>query len=326
MRALEKTNVIRLARVAAATMVVTVTALAASAIAASAVGFGALGVAASILEPVVVTGQLNRLDIETAGHGQAPGGIIEINNVRISIPPGLNIDLPATTLTLPVLFAMAQPACRLVNESGLARADRCRADPAGTGPVAEIVDTTPRSGLAPKPDFLAPVAVATVSASRGEDGRLTATAVALSKNVEHVWGAVSYIDTEHGYFRVNGPFRQDEGGMLVRLNDPLGYQAVQSGVACGADGNCSPDARFRIDTAHVSVRFRRGNPACVPSNTVPSICPDANRSVPADDTVSPVPLKIGDHVKALGAFEVAGGVRFFSAQTLAVDDNPAMAR
>jgi len=326
MRALERTNATRLARAAMATSVVTVAALAGSAIAASAVGLTAFGGGASTPEPVVVTGELSRLQIDTTDHGGAPGGTIEVNRLRISVPPGLNIDLPATTLALPALFAMAPPACRLVNESGLARADRCRVDPAGTGPVAEVVDTTPRSGLAPKPDFLAPVAMATVWASRGADGRLTAHAVTLSKNVEHVWGAVSYISTEQGYFRVNGPFRQDEGGMLVRFNDPLGYQAVQSGVACGADGNCSPDARFRIDSAHVSVRFRRGNPACVPSDTVPSLCPESNRSLPADDVVSPVPIKIGDHVKADGAFEVAGGVRFFSAQTLVVDTNPARSR
>jgi len=286
---------------------------------------GATGEAPSAVpqEPVVVSGLVNRLEIEATADGTSAAGTIEINNLRVTVPPGLSVDLPGTTLTLPALFAMAQPGCRERRESGLARADRCRADPGGTGPVREVVDTTPRSGLAPKPDLLAPIAVATVSATRGEDGRLTALTVALSKNVEHVLGAVSYINTEQGYVRVNGPFRQDEGGMLVRFNDPLGYQAVQSGVACGVDGNCSPDARFRMDSAHVSIRFRRGNPACVPSEVVPSLCPESNRGLPADDMVNPVPIKVGDHVKAHGAFEIAGGVRFFSAQTLVVETNPA---
>ena len=281
---------------------------------------------AGFQEAVVVSGDVSRLTIEDLADGGPAAGAIEISDSRILIPAGLQIDLPAATLPLSVLFAMAPPGCREVRESGLARADRCRADPTGGGLSSEVVDTTPRSGLAPKPDLRAPIAKATVSATRGADGRLTALAVALSKNIEYVWGAVSFISTEHGYFRVNGPFRRDEGGMLVRFNDPMGYHAVQSGVACGAEGNCSPDSRFHIDTARASVRFRRGNPACVSSDVVPGLCPESNRTLPPDDLVTAVPLRVGDHVKAAGAFEIAGGVRFFSAQALVVEASPGISR
>ena len=285
--------------------------------------FGALGVAAAVQEPapIVVTGPVSRLVLQVAEDGTAPGGIIEVGNLTIAIPPGLVVELPGTTLTLPAVFALAPAACREANESGLARADRCRVDPAGAGPPDTFVDTTPRSGLAPKPDFQAPVALAQVSARR-EPGGITALAVTLTKNLEQVWGAVSYVNAAQGYVRVSGPLRQDEGGMLVRFNDPEGRQAVQSGVACGSEGNCSPDARFRMDWAQVSIRFRRGNPACVPSDSVPGFCPDANRPLTGDTLLDPVPIKVGDHVKAMGAFEVAGGVRFFSAQKLVVEADP----
>lgn len=267
--------------------------LLAVAVAAAWITLGETGGTSRLQEAMVVTGDVGRLTIEDLADGRPSAGTLEVNDLRIAIPPGLLIDLPAATLPLPVIFAMAPPGCREVRESGLARADRCRGGPTSGGPGPAVVDTTPRSGLSPKPDLRPPVAKAVVSVSRGEDGRLTALAVALSKNIEYVWGAVSYISTEHGYFRVNGPFRQDEGGMLVRFNDPMGYHAVQGGVACGAEGNCSPDSRFRVDTARVSVRFRRGNPACVPSDVVPGLCPESNRTLPPEDLVTPVPLRVG---------------------------------
>ena len=272
-------------------------------------------------DPILLVGEVRRLQLETPGDPRS-AGVIEIDGTRVAIPPGLLVALPATAMTLPALFAEAPVSCRARNESGVAQDDGCRAHPPGLNRARALVDTTPRSGLSPKPPAAAPVAQATVQAQRDADGRLVASAVAISKNVEYVWGAVSFVNTAEGYVRVNGPYGQDKEGMLLRFNDPFGRQAVQSGLACGTDANCSPDARFRADQANASIRFARGNPACIPSNEVPGLCPESNREAAVEDATIPVPLRPGDHLKAIGAFEIAVGVRFFSAQSLVVETEP----
>ena len=64
------------------------------------------------------------------------------------------------------------------------------------------------------------------------------------------------------------------------------------------------------------MRFDRGNPVCIGGEA--QACPASNRNVPAEDIVTHVPISVGDNINAQGAYEIAGGVRFFSAQALIV--------
>jgi hypothetical protein len=262
--------------------------------------------------PKEFTGDVATLTLDRPDDA-ASGGAIGVGRERIAIPSGLAIELPARVLTLPEVFSQATAPCRKRGQSGLARQDACRADVGGAdlGPPSSYTDTS-----ATPVEMAAPVARATVLATRTDDGRLVAVSVKITKSREPFWGAVTYVDVVQGYLRVNGALREDDGGVIVRINDPEGLQSDQHGVGCGPEGNCSPDARFRLDGNAYSVRFARGNPACIGSDA--QACPEANRHIAADDFLSRVPIRVGDNVQAEGAFEIAAGVRFFSAQALVI--------
>ena len=96
----------------------------------------------------------------------------------------------------------------------------------------------------------------------------------------------------------------------------------RSGIGCGGEGNCSPDARFRADSQHYSVRFNSGHPACIPGG-LGDACAASSRPVHGIvDAARLVPIRAGDHITALGAFEVIDGTRIFSAHTLVVHTSP----
>jgi hypothetical protein len=83
-----------------------------------------------------------------------------------------------------------------------------------------------------------------------------------------------------------------------------------------------PDARFRANVVHHSVRFAAGYPACVPG-ALGDVCAAASRPVRGIvDAALLVPIRPGDHVTAQGAFEVVDGVRIFSAHTLVDHTSP----
>jgi hypothetical protein len=267
------------------------------------VAASAAGVRAeSAQDPVVeISGPITALAIEQEADA-APGAVIVVNGNRVRIPPDVSVELPATRASVADLFRDAPAACRPRGESGLAQVDVCRTVPDATGNPALATVLSP--------------ARATLDIAETADGQLVASRVRITRSGEPLYGGVTFINVEGGYIRVNGHYRQDEGGTLIRINDPLGQQSAQSGPGCGSEGNCSPDRRFRIDSNEISVRFERGNPACIGDASV--ACPRENRLVAADDIYTRVPILVGDNVTAQGSFEIVAGARVFLAQALLV--------
>ena len=73
---------------------------------------------------------------------------------------------------------------------------------------------------------------------------------------------------------------------------------------------------------HYSVRFQAGYPACVPGG-LGDVCAAASRPVRGIvDAALLLPIRLGDHVTAQGAFEVVDGVRIFSAHSLVDQTSP----
>jgi hypothetical protein len=253
-------------------------------------------------------------------------GTITVGTRRIIVPPRLLIELPGATLTLQELFVLAPERCRKDGATGLLASDACRVrrdGPQPKRPWSARDDTTPRSTLEPEPTGAPPATIAKVTAVRGEglDSSI-ATKIVLTRDDRSVFGAVTFVNEEQGYLRIGGAFGVDQDGALVRINDPDTRQSAQRGIGCGSEGNCSPDARFRADVAHYSVRFEAGYPACVPG-ALGDVCAAASRPVRGIvDAALLLPIRLGDHVTAQGAFEVVDGVRIFSAHTLVVHTSP----
>lgn len=268
------------------------------------------------------TGEIASLTLDQGGDSP-PGGTIVVSGVRVIIPGSLNIDLPAAPSALAWVFQGAPGRCRERGESGLAKADRCRVEtepePADArGDLAATVRDGLPAGRSPAPRVITeiPPAVATIEAARMEDGRLVAASVHITRALEQLMGGVTFINPEEGYIRINGHYRQDEGGTMIRLNDPSRLHGDQQGAACGTEANCSPDTRFRVSVAGWTARFERGNPVCIGGNA--QGCHAADRKLAEDDVSSRIPILVGDNVTVEGSFQIAGGLRYFSAQTLVV--------
>ena len=265
--------------------------------------------------PSQVSGEIARLTLDRPAD-PASSGVLVVGKDRIILPSGLPIELPATALSLGEVFALAPAPCKARAESGLARQDACRAESGDGGDRGSAgADGGDSAG-----GTLRPPARASVVAALDESGRLVAQSLHVTLAAEPFMGGVTFIDDAQGYLRVNGALRKDDGGEIVRINDPYGVQSDQHGVACGREGNCSPDVRFRLDANTFSVRFVRGNPACL--GTDAQACPEANRHLPPDDLLSRIPIRVGDNVLAEGAFVTIGGIRFFSAHALVVQNDP----
>jgi hypothetical protein len=276
-----------------------------------------------------VRGTLTAIQVDNLDDRTSAGSVV-IDKQRVAIPSAVPVDLPGGTLTLQELFVFAPSRCREKRESGLVPGDTCRRPPrdeSGQTPEWTLeADRTPRSYLDPEPTNEAPPTIARVTAVRGADGALVATTIALTRTDTSVWGAVTFVNEEEGYLRINGALGADEGGALLRINDPEGRQSVQHGTGCGAQGNCSPDVRFKINTATMTVRFEAGYPACVPGG-IGAVCLAGSRPVrgPIDGNTM-LPIVIGDHVTAQGGFEVNDGVRVFWAHALLVHTSPGQDR
>jgi hypothetical protein len=268
-----------------------------------------------------VTGEIDRLTLDPPADFWA-GGTITVGGQNVIIPKNLLLDLPANRLTLRQLFDQAPAACRLVGETGLAKADTCNT--AGTRGFA------------------------TISANRSDAGNIIAGDVFIEKGRETVNGQVTYIDYNDGYFVLNGLPGDPNTGVMVRLNDPDSRHTVQQGRGCIAGSpNCSPDPRFLLDPDNYTNVFISGYPLCIPSTVsrpfpglpavpgVPALpagaaqsdaagagdvlCPDTNRSAtPAPDSRRFAPIMIGDSITAEGNFETVGTARFLSAHTTKV--------
>jgi hypothetical protein len=282
----------------------------------------------SATDQVRVQGELKGIAIDRPDD-PASGGWIVVGDRRIVVEGRQIIQLPGARMTLPEIFARAPVRCRENRESGLLATDRCRRParvPSGSDAPrwTPEADTTPRTTIDPMPTDEPPVAVAQVTAAlapprdheREIDRLAVAIDIVLDPSDRSVQGAVTFVSNEAGYLRVGGAFNADRGGALVRLNDPDARQSVQSGLGCGGEGNCSPDARFRADPDRYTVRFETGYPACVPGG-LGDACASSSRPVRGIvDAARLLPIQLGDHVTALGAFEVVGGVRVFWAHTL----------
>lgn len=285
------------------------------------------GLAGQALQPgeVVINGAMTAIRVDGVDDRNS-GGSVVIGKQRVVVPSTVPVQMPGGSLTFTELFTLAPARCLELHESGLVPGDVCRRPPrddSGRTPAWTLgADRTPRSYLDAEPTDEAPPTVASVTATRGADGVLTATAVALSRTDTSVAGAVTFVNEDEGYLRVNGALGADEGGALLRINDPEGRQSVQHGTGCGAHGNCSPDVRFKTNMATVSVRFEAGYAACIPGG-LGTVCAAASRPVQGFlDGNAMLPIVVGDHVTAQGGFEVHDGVRVFWAHALIVHSSP----
>ena len=273
-----------------------------------------------------IEGEITGLTIDDrSDHG---GGTLLVGDRRIVVPPGLLIEFPGEALTLSELFARAPKRCRDAGAAGLVSTDRCLRPPRDPGARAwsPADDRTPRTTLDPEPTDDPPTTKARVVAvmppEDSESRDPIATKIVLVRDERSISGAVTFVSRAQGYLRVGGAYGMDTGGAIVRLNDPDARQSAQSGIGCGGEGNCSPDARFRIDAVRYSVRFEAGYPACVPGG-LGDACAASSRPVRGiADAARLVPIRAGDHVTALGAFDVIDGVRIFSAHALVDHTSP----
>ena len=270
-----------------------------------------------------VRGELTAAAVDD-GSDRWSAGTITVGAKRIVVPAHLLIELPGIDLTLQEVFARAPERCRRAGASGLLVSDACRMPPGEAGakrPWSSRDDRTPRTTLDPAPTDAPPATIAEVTATESANSAAVATKITLTRE-GRVGGAVTFVNEPQGYLRIGGAFGADRDGALVRINDPDTRQSAQSGIGCGSEGNCSPDARFRADTVHYSVRFEAGFPACVPGG-LGDVCAAASRPVRGVvDAALLLPIRSGDHVVAQGAFEVVDGVRIFSAHSFLDQTSP----
>lgn len=265
----------------------------------------------------VVNGEIEKITINDVNDHWS-GGVIVAGGQNIVIPKNLLMDLPANRLTLKQLFDEASASCKTQAETGLAKGDKC--NKSGTGGIA------------------------TIHATRLDNGNVIAGDVLIEKAAEAVVGQVSYINYTEGYFRVNGN-PDGTGGVMVRLNDPDSRHTIQSGAGCKTGSlNCSPDPRFTLDGDNYTNVFSTGYPMCIPSTQARSfsdilvlgattaqavadgtgdvLCPrnnrPANNTTPVADSRRFAPILVGDNVTAEGNYETVNGVRFLSAHSTMV--------
>ena len=263
-----------------------------------------------------IDGEIERITIDNPADPWT-GGTIVVGGQVVIIPKNLLMDLPANRLTLKQLFDQAPAACVLFGETGLAKKDSCNRTGAG--------------------------GFATIAANRTNGNNIIAGDIFIAKGRESVNGAVTYIDYNDGYIRLNGNAGDPATGVMVRLNDPSGRHTVQRGAGCASASNCSADPRFTLDSNNYTANFTTGYPVCIPSTVArtfdgtavglpnPStaqatsavngagdvLCPLSNRpGQPVADSRVLAPILMGDTITAEGNWETVNGVRFISAHTM----------
>lgn len=268
---------------------------------------------------VILTGDIERISLDNPSDVFS-AGLIEMSGMRVIIPANMVLRASLQYFTLQELFTKATAACRAKNQTGLALSDTCF--------------------------YESRAAIATILANRTSSGTVIAGEVKIEKANEFISGVVTYIDHNEGYFRINGNPKYPGSkttGVMIRLNDPTARHSLQSGLACGAGPNCSPDQRFALEPDNYSAAFITGYPVCIPSTKTSASrgavvafnattglvsgldarCPFTNRPAnPATTNVADSkyfsPIKLGDSLSATGNFERIGGVSFLSAHTLSV--------
>jgi len=270
---------------------------------------------------ITLIGAVEQLTRDTPGDRYS-GGTIVVGGQTVILPRNLVIELPANFLTLNEIFEQAPGNCANV-ESGLSLADTCNG----------------RSTSA----------VATILANRLTDGRVIAGDVFIERGQETLTGIVTFVHHTFGYMRIGGTMGQDVGGTILRINDPTARHSIQGGPGCvpvlGNVDNCSPDARFTIDSDNYTITFATGYPACIPSTRFAGnlagdprtvnrtgrsnaagrndpFCPHRNRTVnggqPVENSHFFAPIQVGDHLTAEGSTEMVRGTKFMTAHTVVV--------
>lgn len=235
--------------------------------------------AAQAATSVSISGEISSITLTTPGDYWSAGTLV-ISGQYVTIPRNLLIDLPANRLTLWQLFDQAPAACKALGETGLTSTDRCNTS--GTG------------------------AYASISANRTNGGNIIAGDMLIDKGQEVVSGAVTYINHDEGYLRINGILGDPEVGMMARMNDPTQRHTVQQGLGCAADSpNCSADPRFTNDPDNYTNTAVTGFPMCIPSRVGrPFAGLQAQGNGPADPNFSPaVPAQVAQS----GAVDPARG-------------------
>jgi|GEM_PF-2696973 len=231
-------------------------------------GFTLSPVAAQAATSVQISGEISRITLNEPNNYWT-GGTMVISGQYVTIPRNLLIDLAANRLTLWQLFDQAPAACKSIGESGLTSTDRCNTT--GTG------------------------AYASISANRTNGGNIIAGDMLIDKGQEVVTGAVTYINHDDGYLRINGVLGDPDKGMLARMNDPTQRHTVQQGLGCAVGSpNCSADPRFTNDPDNYTNTAVTGYPMCIPSRVArPFVGLEAQGNGPADPNFSPaVPAQI----------------------------------
>ena len=233
-----------------------------------ATGFALAPMTAQAATSVTISGEISRITLTTPGDYWSAGTMV-ISGQYVTIPRNLLIDLPANRLTLWQLFDQAQAACKTLGETGLTSTDRCNTT--GTG------------------------AYASISANRTNGGNIIAGDMLIDKGQEVVTGAVTYINHDEGYLRINGILGDPGTGMMARMNDPTQRHTVQLGLGCAAGSpNCSADPRFTNDPDNYTNTAVTGFPMCIPSRVGRQFVGlEAQGTGPADPNFSPaVPAQI----------------------------------
>jgi hypothetical protein len=231
-------------------------------------GFALTPMAAQAATSVTISGEISRITLTTPGDYWSAGTLV-ISGQYVTIPRNLLIDLPANRLTLWQLFDQASAACKALGETGLTSTDRCNTS--GTGAYASIV------------------------ANRTNGGNIIAGDMLIDKGQEVVIGAVTYINHDEGYLRINGILGDPNVGMMARMNDPTQRHTVQQGLGCVAGSpNCSADPRFTNDSDNYTNTAVTGFPMCIPSRVARTFVGlPAQGNDPTDPNYSPaVPAQI----------------------------------
>ena len=289
---------------------------------------------AGVATAAPISGEIQHLSLTTPGDYWS-GGTIVVGNQSIIIPRNLLADLPANRLTLWQLVDQAPAACKALGQTGLAKSDTCNTS--GKGGFAFVAANRTRNGNVIAGDLFL------------EKGRESVSGVVTYINYNDGYLRIN------GTPVIPATSTVDPGtGLLARMNDPSSRHTIQQGLGCltGSE-NCSPDARFGNDADNYTNTAVTGYPMCIPSRVLRNwkglpaqgtgvdvsplvaggpvrsntgipgngddLCPQINRPTnpnqPVGDSRRMAPIKVGDHIKLEGHYEVVNGVRFLSFHT-----------
>jgi hypothetical protein len=233
------------------------------------------------------------------------------------------------------LVDQAPAACKALGQTGLAKSDTCNTS--GKGGFAFVAANRTRHGNVIAGDLFL---------EKGREG--------LSGVVTYINHTDGYLRI-NGTPVIPATSTVDPGtGLLARMNDPGSRHTIQAGLGCATGSeNCSPDARFGNDPDNYTNASITGYPMCIPSRVArtwaglpaqgagadaspavaggtaraslanpangDALCPQTNRpalpNTPVADSRRMAPIKVGDHIKLEGSYELVNGVRFLSFHT-----------